>query len=202
MSHPSLKHKSCGEKRDYERLEFLGDSVLNLLISEAIFKKFPDYPEGKLAKIRAYLVCKDTIGKVGDSMQIADFILMSQGEELSGGRLNKNNVENAIEAIIGAIYLDGGILECSSVIDSLWGSFLSQEANFDEIDPKTSLQEWAQGNGMVAPTYELIAKAGVDHSPIFKVMVSVGGKYKEYGSGKSIKLAQKDAAVSLLSKVK
>lgn len=202
LSHPSLKSRASSKLQDYERLEFLGDAVLNLVISEYLFSRFPDYDEGRLAKARSHLVCKNTICQIGNKVEMSNFIIMSSGEEQSGGRENPNNIENAIEAILGAIYIDGGISKCRDVIINLWGEFLSKETSFDEIDPKTSLQEWAQGKGMQSPSYNVTARSGKDHSPIFEVMVTIGDIYMEYGSGKSIKYAEKNAAMKLLSKVR
>lgn len=202
LSHPSLKQQSkYGELQlNYERLELLGDSILGFIITELLFDKFIKYDEGDIAKIKAYLVCKDTLVKVASKINLAHYIIMTKGEEVSGGRENANNIENVMEAIIASIYLDGGIEEAKKLVSALWEDLL-HKVNFSEVDPKTYLQEWAQGNKYDIPVYEVVDKKGPVHMPVFTVKVSVGS-YHHKGTGGSIKLAEKDAARSLLAEIK
>lgn len=198
ISHPSLKQLK-NDHQDYERLEFLGDAVLGMIITEAIYIKFADLAEGILAKIRSSLVCRDSICEVAKHLKLEDIIIMTRGEELSGGRSNLNNIENAMEAIIGAIYLDGGLIAARSVVLNLWQSLITNGKGAD--DPKSSLQEWSQSRSMSIPRYEVISREGESHAPIFKVMVSINNLAPEYGQGFSIKAAEKNAASKLLQRV-
>lgn len=201
LSHPSLKQLSNVEShKDYERLEFLGDSILNFIITEILFQHFPSYDEGKMAKTKALLVCKDTLYNIGVNLDIGDVIIMTNGEEISGGRENKNNIENAIEALIAAIYLDGGINVVKKFIGSLWESLLSED-NIKLADPKSALQEWSQSKSMSIPLYEVVSRSGESHSPTFVVRVVIEDLDPEYGEGKSIKEAQKAAAMKFLSRI-
>lgn len=202
ISHPSLKQQSkYGELQlNYERLELLGDAILGLIITEILFDKFVHYDEGEIAKVKAYLVCRDTLVKVGKKINLGYHIIMTKGEEVGGGRENPGNIENVMEAIIASIYLDGGMETARKLVEDLWSNLLSN-INFSEIDPKTWLQEWAQGNRHEIPLYEVIDKKGPVHVPIFTVRVTVG-PYQHTGTGGSIKLAEKDAARSLLTIIK
>lgn len=199
ISHPSLKQIK-NDAKDYERLEFLGDAVLGMIITEAIYIKFYAVDEGRLAKIRAALVCKESICKVAKHLKLEDIMIMTRGEELSGGRSNLNNVENVMEAIIGAIYLDGGLEEARKVVLSLWGELIAV-GDMVADDPKSSLQEWSQSRSMSIPRYDVVSREGESHSPTFKVMVTIDDLSPEHGEGRSIKAAEKDAARKLLQRV-
>ena len=195
LHHPSLKqHSSNKGINDYERLEFLGDSILGFIITEDIFKRFQSKDEGSLAPIRSYLVCKDTICRVAASLGLSLHIQMTKGEELSGGRENPSNVENTMEAIIAAVYLDSNIEETRRVVIALWSDVLSQELSSMITDYKSSLQEWSQSLSMSIPHYEVVSKTGDAHDPLFKVAVMVSSLPPEYGEGRSIKAAEKIAA--------
>ncbi len=198
ISHPSLKQVQ-NDHQDYERLEFLGDAVLGMIITETIYVKFSDSAEGSLAKIRASLVCKDSICRVAKHLKLEEVIIMTRGEELSGGRSNLNNVENVMEAIIGAIYLDGGLEPARMIVLKLWAALLASGAG--AADPKSGLQEWSQSRSMSIPRYEVVSREGESHSPTFKVMVTIDDLVPECGEGKSIKSAEKDAASKLLQRV-
>ncbi len=199
LSHPSLKQNDTKWPKDYERFEILGDSILGFLITEILFNKYQKSDEGSIAKIKAYLVSKDTLCRVAGKINLADFILMAKGEEHSGGRINPSNIENTMEALIAAIYIDSNIDQTRVVIKNLWSELLD---NFDinQMDPKTVLQEWSQSKQYGIPNYEIIEKAGKSHTPNFKVSVIIGD-YKEIGYGKSIKNAEKAAAKKLLDRL-
>lgn len=194
LYHPSLKQHNGKPSINYERLEFLGDTILNFIMTEAIFMRFRSKDEGVLAPIRAYLVCKDTICTVAAPLMLGEYIVMTKGEELSGGRNNPNNIENVMEAIIAAIYLDGGMEKVRQVVLSLWDNILLQNLMSMITDYKSSLQEWSQEKFAVLPQYSIVSKAGNSHEPWFKVMVRVIGTEPEYGEGRSIKVAEKMAA--------
>ena len=199
LRHPSIKQQDRIPS-DYERLEFLGDAVLGFVITQHIFTRFQNYDEGQLAKMRAFLVCKDTICDVAESLNLEEYILMGSGEERCGGRTNPNNIENSMEALIAAIYLDGGFEVVESLILRLWDNFIAED-HYIIADPKSSLQEWSQSQSYKLPHYDVIAKTGQDHSPIFEVTVLIEGFDPEYGRGKTIKTAEKMAARSFLRKV-
>jgi ribonuclease-3 len=199
LTHPSIKQNDKSTE-DYERLELLGDAVLNFIITEYIFHHFVDYNEGQLAKMRSSLVCKDAICQVAEMIDLDEYIIMTKGEEYSGGRDNPNNLENSMEAIIAAIYLDGGMEVATKIVLGIWDDFLSGKKVMIQ-DPKTTLQEWSQENSFGLPKYELISKDGYDHAPVFKVKVSVGNLPPQYGINKSIKRAEKNAAQEMLNTV-
>ncbi len=200
LSHPSLKKDNKTGVLDYERLEMLGDSILNFIVSERIFKKFLEYREGKLAKIKAYLVSGSLVSKVAMNIDLPKYILLGKGEETSGGRSREGTAENALEALIGAIYLDGGIEETKNFVRNLWDPFIE---NMDSTytDPKSKLQEWSQEKGYGIPKYKIEDKAGQAHDPLFTVTVEVKN-YAGTAKAGSIKAAQKKAAAKLLESLK
>ncbi len=199
LSHPSLKQHESEWNKTYERFEILGDAILGFIITEILFNTYQKSDESVIAKIKSHLVSKKTICDVAKKINLANFIIMTKGEENSGGRVNLNNVENTMEALIAAIYLDGGIENIKIVVTKLWSEFL-QDFDLNQIDPKTSLQEWSQGNKYGMPHYEIISKTGLDHMPHFTVCAHAG-PYKKNGEGSSIKTAEKEAARKLLFKL-
>lgn len=201
LSHPSLKQHHLRQTSDnYQRLELLGDAVLGFIITEFLFKNFTSYDEGQLARFKATLVCKDTLCKVAQAVCLAEYLIMTHGEELSGGRTNPNNLENCLEAVIGAVYLDSDINHTRIFIKTLWQQFLAN-LDINYTDPKTTLQEWSQNLGHVKPLYQIIDRCGPAHLPLFTVSVQVQS-YKQTGQGKSVKLAEKQAAEKLLIMIK
>lgn len=199
ISHPSVKHTHAIHK-DYERLELLGDTILNFIITEYIFHHFQDSDEGVLAKMRSSLVCKETLAEVGRNLGIGDYLIMTKGEELSGGRGNQNNIENCMEAIIAAIYLDSDVDSVREFILKFWKGIIDEGRGY--IDPKSALQEWSQSLSMSIPSYEVVSKIGQDHAPMFKVIVIIDDLKPEFGIGKSIKEAEKMAAKTMLNRIK
>ncbi len=199
LSHPSLKQHPDSGIKNYERLEFLGDAVLGLIITKILFEKFTDYNEGNLAKMKAYLVSSHIVSKIAQTIKLNEHIIITKGEELSGGRTNLNNLENALEAIIAAIYLDSDIHSSYKVVAALWNKYL-YNIDLSIVDPKTSLQEWSQSMKYSTPEYNVIERAGSAHSPIFTVKIIIG-PHTQIGKGKSIKAAEKNAARKLLSRI-
>lgn len=196
LTHPSLNHNQL--IRNYERLEFLGDSVLNLVISEVLFHKFTYYREGQLAKIKSFLVCDESIHLVSQKINIPQCIIMSKSEEKSGGRANKNNIEDSMEAVIGAIYLDSDIYTAQDIVLNLWKDLIDNYREYLTADSKSALQEWSQSQNLGIPIYKLVLKQGDDHNPWFRIAVIVGNLPQEYGEGKTLKMAQKHAAKKML----
>lgn len=199
LTHPSLKQHNR-LVHDYERLELLGDSILGFLVTEMIYHNLHNYPEGEIAKIKSHLVSKDIIVKIARKLNLAEYIIMTPGEEKSGGRININNIENTTEAILGAIYLDSDIDQVRKIVRKFWAEYIDN-IDFNEIDPKSALQEESQDRGYSIPKYEVVKKEGLLHSPTFTVKVMID-KYSEISSGKSIKEAEKNAAKLLLAKLK
>ena len=199
LSHPSLKQIDR-TKTHYERLEFLGDSILGFLITEMIFHRFGDYSEGDIAKIKAHVVSCDIIVEVASKLHLADHMIMTIGEERSGGRINRRNIENTMEALIAAIYLDSDIENTRNIVNLLWSDQI-ENIDFSMADPKTSLQEWLQNNLKILPIYEVVKQEGPVHAPIFTVQLSAGDN-SQTGIGSSIKEAEKDAARQMLKTLK
>jgi len=199
LSHPSLKQHSAksGSVKNYERLELLGDSILSFVITEILFKNYSNHAEGKLAKIRSHLICKEMLCNVASKLDLAEYIIMTHGEEVSGGRTNPNNIENAMEALIAAVYLDSDIATTKVIINNLWSEFLSS-INLVHLDPKTTLQEFGQSKFGCKPKYEIVKREGLAHSSIFTVMVQIHD-YQETAQGHSVKAAEKEAAQKLLN---
>ncbi len=195
ISHPSLKQCNISSKH-YEKLEFLGDAVLNFVITDIIFQQFKNAKEGLLAKIRAYLVSKNILVKVGRDIKLDNVILLSDSEESCGGRNNINNIENAMEALIAAIYLDSDIANTRAIVSNLWAHYITDKLSI-EIDPKSALQELCQKYDHINPCYTLISQKGSMHEPMFEVEVRINNN-TAIGMGTSKKLAEKDAALKYL----
>jgi ribonuclease-3 len=202
----ALTHKSYKQPYDNERLEFLGDAVLDLVVGEYLFKKFRTSDEGKLSKIRASLVNETGFDKLARALNLGDYILLSNAEDNNGGREKSSLLSNAFEAIMGAIYLEAGLGEVQRIAIELI------EANHEEIsldslfrDFKTTLQELTQARFGITPEYKVLASRGPDHQKEFEVGVFIEDKEYARASGKSKKIAQQEAArvaVELLNKEK
>ena len=201
LTHPSLagfKQRKKGTM-PYERLEFLGDRVLGLIIAEWLYEKFPDASEGELAKRHAALVNRDALRAVAVEIGLGQHLRLARGEEASGGRKNIATLPDAMEAILGALYLDGGLKAASHFIHRYWQKDIGiAEA---PADAKTVLQEWAQGQGLPLPQYKVIEHSGPAHAPKFVIEVSVKGHPPAVAEGESKRAAQKAAALLLLQNV-
>lgn len=191
----ALTHKSHKQPYDNERLEFLGDAVLDLIVGEYLFNKFPNSDEGKLSKIRASLVNEDGFDKLARSINLGEYIYLSNAEENNGGREKSSLLSNAFEAIIGAIYLESGLKKAQEV------AIIIIEKNHKEIsldslfrDFKTTLQELTQARFGQIPEYKVIASRGPDHKKEFEVAVIIEEKEYARAIGKSKKIAQQEAA--------
>ncbi len=191
----ALTHKSYKQPYDNERLEFLGDAVLDLVVGEYLYKKFRDSDEGKLSKIRASLVNEIGFDKLARALHLGDYILLSLAEEKNGGREKSSLLSNAFEAIMGAIYLEGGL----GIVENIAIRLI--EENHKEIslsslfrDYKTTLQELTQARFGITPEYKVIASRGPDHKKEFEVAAYIEGKEYARATGKSKKIAQQEAA--------
>lgn len=195
LSHSSLSRAS------YERLEFLGDRVLGLIVADMLYRQFPHEPEGALAKRHAALVRRETLAEVAGRLGLAEAIAMTPSEDEAGGRGNPAILADVCEAILAAIYLDGGLEQARLLVEREWQSLLEADLKPPQ-DAKTALQEKAQGRGLALPSYREIGRSGPDHSPEFEVEVEVKGMGRAVGSGRSKRLAEKAAAEALLEQVK
>ena len=195
LSHPSLKQIDDG-KLNYERFEFLGDSILGFLVTEMIFSKYQEYDEGDLAKLKAYVVSHDILVKIAKDLNLADYIIMTAGEENSGGRENSNNLENVLEALIAGIYLDSDIVQTRKIVNHLWQHHI-ENVDPNMANPKSALQEFLQDQNHSIPSYQVVKREGVVHAPIFTVQVKAMNQFSE-GFGHSIKEAEKNAALKML----
>lgn len=202
LTHPSISLQR-GEKDhifNYERLEFLGDAVLALIVAELLINKYPDEREGALAKRHSGLVHGEALAAIAEQIGISQFIVMTSGEDSSGGRQNRSNMENTLEAIIGAIYMDGGLEPAKSFINTHWQKSITEMLEPPK-DAKTALQEWAQGRGLPIPVYEVAKTSGPAHEPHFTIRVVVQGIEPIQAEGASKKKAEKAAAELLLAKI-
>lgn len=197
----ALTHSSKSGTDSNERLEFLGDRVLNLVMAHTLFEQFPGENEGGLAKKHASLVQGKMLTAVGQTLNIGDFLMMSDSERQAGGGENENMVADAMEALLGAVFLDGGLEPARTIIIKLWDKYLLAPAEIHQ-DSKTELQEWVQARGMPLPEYEIIGRTGPDHAPVFEIEVRVEGAAAVQAVGSSRRQAEKEAARRLLLQLK
>ncbi len=177
---------------DYERLEFLGDAVLEMISSAYLFRKFPDKKEGEMSKMRASLVCEGALAFDAKVLDLKSYILLGKGEEATGGRDKESIIADVMEAVIGALFLDGGIEQSKRFIDSYILTNTDAVVMFG--DSKSMLQEVAQGENLGEVRYEICGESGPEHDKIFEVRVYVGDKNLGEGTGKTKKAAEQKAA--------
>lgn len=201
LIHTALTHSSSGGEGDYERLEFLGDRVLGLIIAEYLYKEFPGEAEGDLAKRLAALVQGSLLAEIATEMELGKYMKFSDSEKAAGGAENDNILADGVEALLGALYLDGGIEKCRALVEKYW------TGRFDQMvappqHPKTQVQEWAQGQGLPLPLYEISDRSGPDHAPVFIIKLSVEGFEPVTAEGRSRQAAEKEAAAAFIAKQK
>lgn len=196
----AMTHASTGHEHNYERLEFLGDRILGLVMAEHLYKLFPHEPEGHLAKRHAALVQGALLAVIAREINLGDSLILSEAERAGGGAENENMLADALEALIGALYLDAGLAPCQALIVRLWGDRVSV-LSAPPQDPKTTLQEWAQGRGLPLPLYELEGRSGPDHAPVFTIRVTVQGFAPASATGASRRAAEKESARILLEQL-
>jgi len=198
VTHASLlQRRGDRSGTGYERLEFLGDRVLGLVVAELLFRAFPGEEEGALARRFAALVSRDGLARVAQRIGLGAFLRLGQGEQESGGRANPALLADACEAVIGALYLDGGLESARRFVEPNWEPLIAEEAQPPQ-DAKTALQEWAQGHGLPLPAYRLLNSEGPPHDPRFTVEVRVADKGSATGAGRSKRVAEQAAAQELL----
>jgi ribonuclease-3 len=198
----ALTHRSAGRSNN-ERLEFLGDSIVNHVIAEALYLKFPDAREGSLSRMRASLVRGSTLAGIGRELELGDYLQLGSGERKSGGHRRGSILADTVEALAGAILLEAGVDTCRRCLLAWFDSRLSglNEAD-DGRDPKTRLQEYLQGRGQGLPEYDLVAVSGEDHAQVFRVSCDIAAeKLRTEGEGSSRRKAEQAAASAALEQL-
>ena len=198
--HSSYVNEHKELKGDNERLEFMGDAVLQIYSAGVLFKKTPKLDEGEMSKMRANMVCENTLAKICREFKLNDYLLLGQGEEKTGGRDRDSIISDMFEAFIGAIYIDTNTDNVFKLLDILFKNHIDQE-NVDVIDYKTRLQEYVQSDSRKDIIYELVYSKGPCNNPEFKMAVKIDGIVYGYGVGSTKKEAQKMAAKDALDKV-
>jgi ribonuclease-3 len=200
LTHVSALKNPAERARSYQRLEFLGDHVLGLIVSDMLFRTYPNADEGELSKRLADLVRRETCAEVAKNMGLLDAIkLGAVGAGDASDRLRHSVLGDICEAVIGAVYLDGGYPAAQKMVESAWGERLRKPMRALR-DPKTVLQEWAQGKGLPTPTYREVERTGPHHDPQFRVAVELPGMEVAEGLGSTKRAAEKAAALLLLKR--
>lgn len=200
LTHPSAIRRRGISRRGYERLEFLGDRVLGLIIAELLWRRFPDEAEGELTRRHTHLVRREALAEAAQAVGLGKRLIVSKGEDGAGVRDNKSVLADACEAVIAALYLDGGLEAAKRFVERRWEGRLSR-LGAPPRDPKTSLQEWVQARGLPLPAYRTIATEGPAHRRRFTVTVKVEGldNATATASGSSKRAAEIAAAAAALS---
>jgi ribonuclease III, bacterial len=201
VTHPSvLQGRGPRKATPYERLEFLGDRVLGLVVADMLFTRFPAEPEGALARRHAALVRREALARVAEQIELPGHLILSKGEEDAGGRANPGLLADACEAVIGALFADAGFESAQAFVRAMWAP-LMEESTAPPKDAKTALQEWAQGRGKKLPVYRTVGTEGPPHDPIFLISVEVEGVDPVAAKGASKRTAEQAAATAMLEKV-
>ena len=202
----AMRHSSfCNEQKmdklqNNERMEFLGDAVLELVTSEFLYTKYPKMPEGEATRKRASMVCEQTLALCAKELELGSYLFLGKGEELTGGRDRASVTSDALEALIGAIYLDGGFTNAKEFIEKFVLNGIEEKQLF--FDSKTIFQEMMQSVTNEVIHYELIGQEGPDHCKTFEVELFVGARSAGKGTGKSKKAAEQAAAYDAIKKIK
>ena len=196
----ALTHRSVSSNNN-ERLEFLGDSLINHVVAEHVYRKFPRISEGPLSRIRAALVRRESLAELGINLKIGEYLLLGAGECKSGGRHRKSILADAVEAVVGAIYIDGGFEIAREIILVLYSAkFSAMSEDLAEKDSKTRIQEYTQAKGLELPIYELESVSGDAHQPMYHVVCKINGSGQVgRGSAQSRQEAEQIAASLILS---
>jgi ribonuclease-3 len=202
LTHTSwLNEAGRPDRSDNERLEFLGDAVVDLVVSDLLMRRFPDRREGDLSRARAALVSETGLARVALTIDIGHFILLGKGEERTGGRARPSILANALEALMGAIYIDAGFDAAAAVAGRLFEGRIEEVDAHALADYKSRLQERAQALWQTAPVYEVVAEGGPDHDKRFEVTLSLGGRPYGRAIGRSKKEAEQGAAAAALEAI-
>lgn len=202
LTHRSYVNEAEGFVQDNERLEYLGDSVLALIVNEYLFKHYGNYEEGELAKIKSAVVSEVTLAQVAEEIDLGSFLLMGKGEENSGGRQRTSILANSVESVIGAIYLDSGLKVSKKFVLRILKKHIDRIDHTSYLrDPKTTLQEFVQKRFKEQPVYQLIEENGPDHLKIFKIKLLIHGQEIIIATGSSKRKAEMEAARLALIKI-
>ena len=202
----ALAHSSYANERWHdslmsnERLEFLGDSVLGMVVAEFLYKKFPNRPEGELTRMRADMVCEQALCKVANRLELGKHLLLGRGEEQTGGRTRASILADAVESVIAAVFLDGGMAAAKGIIEQFVLCSVPAE-HMNNADHKTALQELVQQKKDQILQYALVEESGPDHNKQFTVAVSLNGEEVGRGIGSSKKRAEQEAAKAAIEKL-
>jgi len=197
LTHPSLRNERqlAG---DNQRMEYLGDAVLGLVSAEYLYQRHQNLPEGRLTVMRSAATSAPTLADIARAIDLGSFLRLGRGEESSGGRQKENNLADALEALIGAIYLDGGYDHVQMIFSRLFSSIMDSMEIADSSDnPKGRLQEWAQKNGLPCPTYHVVKEEGPPHQRWFTIQVIIDDPRQAIGAGPTKRSAEADAARNL-----
>jgi ribonuclease-3 len=208
LTHPSALAAERGRgrarrrlaPRGYERLEFLGDRVLGLIIADLLWRRFEHEPEGHLTRRHTHLVRREALARVANAIGLGNYLVLSRAETAVGTAANPGILADACEALIAAIYLDSGFEAASAFVHRFWEQLLA-EMEGPPRDPKTALQEWAQGRGLELPVYKLVGRSGPHHALLFTVAASVAGHVPATATASSKRAAEAAAAAMLLDRL-
>ena len=200
LTHSSCANESRGKLQSNERLEFLGDSILGMVVADHLYRNHPDLPEGELTRTRSALVCEESLVEVAQALGLGEYLKLGKGEEAGGGRHRPSIQADAVEAVLAAVYLDGGIGSARKIIQKF---ILSREVAglTKPRDYKTALQEWVQRTPGQPIAYRLVDELGPDHARVFVMEVTVGGQSAGQGRGRTKKEAEQLAARAALEKL-
>lgn len=195
----ALTHRSAPGASN-ERLEFLGDAVLDIVVSEVLYHSLPDAPEGDLSRLRASLVRDTSLAGIAADLGMGEQLILGSGERKTGGHRRQSILADALEALFGAVYLDSGFDTAAGLIRRVFGDKLDELPHADDLrDPKTQLQEWLQARGSAPPDYELVKVTGKAHQQHFEVRCTVPGRQPSAGEGRSRRNAEQKAARRMLA---
>ncbi|TDP47798.1 ribonuclease III [Zavarzinia compransoris] len=197
----ALTHKSFGAETSNERLEFLGDRVLGMVVAETLYAAHPTWDEGALAVRLNGLVRRETLAQIAGDIGLGRFLRLAKGEEEQGGRAKPAILADAMEAVIAAVFLDGGLPAARGVVARLWVDYFANRVSPPK-DAKTALQEWTVAQGLGQPRYETVDRSGPDHAPVFIVAVILPGGETATGEGTSKRNAEQEAAKALITALK
>jgi ribonuclease-3 len=200
----ALTHASVGQGArrvaDYQRLEFLGDRVLGLIVADMLLRRFPDASEGDLSKRLHWLVNRETCARIAERLGVGDALRVAAGDSKRGARENKTILGDACEALIAAVYRDGGLDAARKAFEPLWAPEVDTQGPPEQLSSKSRLHEWAMARGRAAPLYRVTGREGPDHAPQFTVEVEVEGVAPISAAGRSRQEAEKAAAAALLER--
>lgn len=197
LTHSSAISPARRTERSYQRLEFLGDRVLGLVVADMLHKRLPKANEGELSRTLNALVRKETCAEIARQLALGPDIRLGDSEARSGGAEKEAIIADVMESVIGAVYSDGGFDASYALVEKLFGGIITR-ANAKRPDAKTALQEWAQGRGLEPPTYSVAERSGPDHAPQFSIAVALHGFKPEVAMGPSKKIAEHKAAEQFL----